>query len=145
MSFLTNSTLAWALLAPIAAMAQAHSGHGAQPAATPAPGRMAEAASAPARDADAGSYRSVFDGFRRYGEQPVMSWREANDVVGRIGGWQAYAREGQRGPVAGSAPPAATSPGPSPAPVKAAPPPKGSSAPATPASGPHSGGHSGHQ
>jgi hypothetical protein len=29
-----------------------------------------------------------------------MPWREANDLVGRIGGWQAYAREGQGGPSA---------------------------------------------
>ena len=40
-------------------------------------------------------YRSAFEGYRRYEEQPVGSWREANDLVGRIGGWQAYAREGQ--------------------------------------------------
>jgi len=142
MSFLTHSALASALLAPIAAMAQAHSGHGAQPAGAPA-----TAAPAPARNADAVGYRSAFDGYRRYGEQPLMSWREANDIVGRIGGWQAYAREGQGGPVAGSAAPAASSPGPSPspAPARGAPPPEGSSAPATPASGPRSRGHSGHQ
>lgn len=31
-----------------------------------------------------------------------MAWRESNDLVARIGGWQAYAREGQGGAEAGS-------------------------------------------
>jgi hypothetical protein len=43
------------------------------------------------------TYRSTFEGYRGFAEQPVVSWREANDLVGRIGGWQAYAREGQGG------------------------------------------------
>ena len=49
-------------------------------------------------------YRSAFEGYRSFKDQPVQSWREANDLVGHIGGWQAYAREGQGGPSAGSAP-----------------------------------------
>ena len=58
-------------------------------------GRPASAtASATAASGGAG-YRSAFEGYRRYDDQPVGSWREANDLVGRIGGWQAYAREGQ--------------------------------------------------
>lgn len=47
-------------------------------------------------------YRSAFDGYQSLTEQPVGSWREANEQVGRIGGWQSYAREGQGGAVAGS-------------------------------------------
>ena len=43
-------------------------------------------------------YPSAFEGYRPFTEQPVGSWREANDVVARIGGWQAYAREGRGGP-----------------------------------------------
>ena len=31
--------------------------------------------------------------YRRHAEQPVRSWREANETVNRIGGWRAYARE----------------------------------------------------
>jgi hypothetical protein len=42
-------------------------------------------------------YRSAFDGYRPFNDPPVVSWREANDLVGRIGGWQAYAREVQGG------------------------------------------------
>ncbi len=45
------------------------------------------AASAPDR------YASAFDGYRGYQEQPVLSWREANDTVRSVGGWRAYARE----------------------------------------------------
>ncbi len=40
-------------------------------------------------------YRSAFDGYRPFSDQAVVPWREANELVGRIGGWQAYAREGQ--------------------------------------------------
>ena len=38
-------------------------------------------------------YGSAFDGYRPYSDQPVLSWREANDRVGQIGGWRTYAKE----------------------------------------------------
>lgn len=40
-------------------------------------------------------YRSTFEGYRPYADEGVTatSWREANDRVGRIGGWRAYAAE----------------------------------------------------
>jgi len=38
-------------------------------------------------------HQSAFAQYRRLGEVPVGSWREANDTVTRIGGWRAYARE----------------------------------------------------
>lgn len=41
------------------------------------------------------TYRSAFEGYRRYSDEPVGSWRQANDTVRQIGGWQAYARESQ--------------------------------------------------
>lgn len=56
-------------------------------------------ASAPARSTakaappKATPYASAFDGYRRFDDQKVQPWREANDTVGRIGGWRAYARE----------------------------------------------------
>lgn len=59
-------------------------------------------------------YRSTFDGYRAYNEQAVTSWREANDNVGRIGGWRAYAREA--GASGGDAPAPAPVPAPVPAP-----------------------------
>ena len=69
-------------------------------AAPVAPG--AASAAHPMQSSNSVGYRSVFDGYRPFTEQPVVSWREANDQVGRIGGWQFYAREGQGGSVAGS-------------------------------------------
>jgi len=38
-------------------------------------------------------YRSAFDAYRKHREQKVESWKDANDNVGRIGGWRTYARE----------------------------------------------------
>ena len=73
----------------------------AQQACAPA----APAASAAAEGAGL-AYRSAFDGYRGFTDQPVESWRKANDDVGRIGGWKAYAREGQGGGAAGGHEPA---------------------------------------
>lgn len=50
-------------------------------------------------------HRSVFDGYRRQGDDAPIGWRQANDTVGRIGGWRSYARE-----AAASAPGTAPSP-----------------------------------
>ncbi len=77
-----------------------------QDASAPKPPASNAAAVAPAAPASASpmAYRSAFDGYKGLTEQPVQSWRESNDNVGRIGGWQSYAREGQGGPAAGSTP-----------------------------------------
>ena len=71
----------------------------------PAASSAATAATAASAPASPMAYRSAFDGYKGLTDQPVQSWRESNDTVGRIGGWQSYAREGQGGPTAGSAPP----------------------------------------
>ena len=66
--------------------------------------RAASASSAAsAAAAGASNYRSAFEGYRPFTDQPVLPWRESNDVVGRIGGWQSYAREGQGGAPADAA------------------------------------------
>lgn len=44
------------------------------------------------------TYRSAFSAYRASGDDAVVSWREANDLVGRIGGWRFYAREAQQLP-----------------------------------------------
>jgi hypothetical protein len=49
-------------------------------------------------------YRSSLATYRRHSMEQPLSWREANDKVGRIGGWRAYAREANE-PEAPSAPP----------------------------------------
>lgn len=38
-------------------------------------------------------YSSPIGAYQGYADQPVQSWREANDRVGQIGGWRAYAKE----------------------------------------------------
>ena len=39
------------------------------------------------------SYRSALSGYEAYKEQSVQPWKAANDKVGEIGGWRAYATE----------------------------------------------------
>ena len=42
-------------------------------------------------DARAVAYESAFKGYRKLEDQPVTSWRDANDLVHRLGGWKAFA------------------------------------------------------
>ena len=49
-------------------------------------------------------YQSPISGYQPYADQPVQSWREANDRVGRIGGWRAYAKEAAAGESAKESP-----------------------------------------
>jgi hypothetical protein len=84
------------------------------------------------------AYGSPLADYQPFSEEEVISWREANDRVGRIGGWRAYARESQP---PGTAPPAATGTAPArPAVAPAAP----SATPAAPAAPAPSGGHQHH-
>ncbi len=39
------------------------------------------------------SYSSVFNNYHGYQDQEVASWLEANETVGRIGGWRYYLEE----------------------------------------------------
>ena len=88
-----NAVLLAASVGAGAAMAQQPASQSANPPKTAA----SSSASAPAAPASASpmAYRSAFEGYRGLTEQPVQSWSESNDTVGRIGGWQVYAREGQ--------------------------------------------------
>jgi len=73
-------------------------------------------------------HESAFAQYRRLGDVPVGSWRDANDTVNRIGGWRVYAREAaQPASPAASAPAGSASvPGMKPAePAKAVPMPGG--------------------
>lgn len=49
----------------------------------------------PRAAAPAVTHRSAFADYKPQTEQAVGDWREANDTVGRVGGWRAYARESQ--------------------------------------------------
>lgn len=42
-------------------------------------------------------YASAIGDYQAYVDQPVQSWQQANDRVGRIGGWRAYAKEVKTG------------------------------------------------
>lgn len=81
------------IAAAMASLAVAASPAVAQTAAAPAAAAGSSAQGNPA--SGAGAYRSAFTGFRGFAEQPVGSWRQANDLVGTVGGWRSYAREAQ--------------------------------------------------
>ncbi len=40
-------------------------------------------------------FRSAFEGYQPYTDEKTVNWKQANDQVGRIGGWRAYAKEAQ--------------------------------------------------
>lgn len=120
----------------LAALLAASWGANAQPARAAAPGASSASTPAPSTAAaslpvnsggtgaasDSLRYRSAFEGYRRYADEPVTPWKAANDQVGRIGGWKTYAKEaagdtpggahGEHGasPAPGAAPPDATRP-----------------------------------
>lgn len=79
-------------------------------AAGPVGSAWAQAAPAPA------AYRSAFEGYQPFTDVKPQSWKAANDTVGRIGGWRAYAREAAEAPAPGAAAPASAA---VPAPAKA--------------------------
>lgn len=43
-------------------------------------------------------YRSAWSGYRPFADEKVISWKDANDEVRRIGGWRTYLRESQGQP-----------------------------------------------
>lgn len=71
-------------------------------------------------------YRSAFEGYPAFDEQPVAPWKASNDTVARIGGWRAYAQEAQAAQAASGSqqPPGAGQPAPAAAPAAAAAPTK---------------------
>lgn len=42
-------------------------------------------------------YQSSLAGYRRFADEKLTPWKEANETAARIGGWRAYARETQEG------------------------------------------------
>ena len=67
------------------------------------------------------SYQSSFAAYRRLDDGQLISWRDANDTVSRIGGWRVYAREAQQPDAAAAAAPSASAPAAPPARPAAAP------------------------
>ncbi|HET9976874.1 MAG TPA: hypothetical protein VFQ20_05520 [Burkholderiaceae bacterium] len=56
--------------------------------AAPRPDPADPAASTPRLE-----HRSALAGYQRHADTPAADWRSANQLVERIGGWRAYARE----------------------------------------------------
>ena len=57
-------------------------------------------------------FQSAFEGYQPYTEEKPGNWVKANDTVGKIGGWRAYAKEArQPDAAAGNAASTATSQG----------------------------------
>jgi hypothetical protein len=99
--------VAFAVTWPLLGVAQQPHGAHAAPAAASAP--ASKAAPAARRPFD---YQSAFEGFRGHADERPVPWREANDNVGRIGGWRVYAREAAAaGKPAGASSPAASNEG----------------------------------
>lgn len=65
----------------------------ASPASSVAPSGKAADASDPKAAVPPLVYRSAFRSYRPNAEAEVGNWKEANDKVGRIGGWRVYAKE----------------------------------------------------
>ncbi|MDP2004853.1 MAG: hypothetical protein Q8K45_04190 [Rubrivivax sp.] len=98
-------TLAALLACPLASRAQE------RPAERPIAG-LPEALNAGAAVPPV-THTSAFLRYRRLGDTPVGSWRDANDTVTRIGGWRVYTREAhapEAPAAAGSAPAAVSAP-----------------------------------
>ena len=55
------------------------------------------AATVPQSDTATSQYRSALENYQPYGESKQVPWKEANDKVGKIGGWRAYAKEAAQG------------------------------------------------
>ena len=80
-----------ALLAGLVLPVWTRVAHG-QTTATSVPAAKATDA-APATPAP---YRSALESYQAFSDEKTVNWKEANDQVGRIGGWRAYAKQAQQ-------------------------------------------------
>jgi hypothetical protein len=96
-----------ALLSVLPALALAQVGPASGATAAPVVPTATASSAAPSE------YRSALESYQPYTEEKIRPWKEANDTVGRIGGWRAYAKEAQQPAAADNAvPKAATQPDP---------------------------------
>jgi hypothetical protein len=58
---------------------------------------------------------SAFRHYRGHADEKLAPWKDANDAVGRIGGWRSYAREAAQSGAQTEAPPAPSGAAPKPA------------------------------
>ena len=57
------------------------------------PSRQAAPTTTGASGASTLEFRSALEGYKSYTEEKTIDWKQANDNVGKIGGWREYARE----------------------------------------------------
>jgi len=84
-SLLTSSLV---LLSALPALALAQAAPASASSAAPANPAAASSPTPP-------EYRSAFEGYQPYTDEKTLSWKEANDRIGSIGGWRVYAKEAQ--------------------------------------------------
>jgi hypothetical protein len=61
-------------------------------------------ASPPGMTAEPLPYPSALETYKPFSDETLIPWKEANDEVGRIGGWREYARESRQDPSRSSSP-----------------------------------------
>lgn len=83
----------WAVLISLGGALSAHAQQPSPPS-VPATAASAPMPAAPAVKGDL-PYRSAVESYQPFTDEKPGSWRDANDSVGRIGGWREYAREAQ--------------------------------------------------
>lgn len=98
------------LLAPAAltVSAQVHTMSAGAPAApiSAAPPPMPAVAAMVSNQAAPYQFRSALEGYQPFSDNKRVPWKEANDTVGKIGGWRAYAEEAAGAKDPGDATPA---------------------------------------
>lgn len=104
-----NSMSRYLLLLPWMAVLSSTATVSAQPApqVSPPPSQAGQAPTA--------NYRSTLEGYRPFTDEKILPWKQANDTVGKIGGWRAYAKEAHDAAATGDQAPNSTSPASGPA------------------------------
>ncbi len=64
------------------------------------------------------AFRSALEGYQPYTDEKIDPWKEANDKVGRIGGWREYAKQAAQAAPGPQTPDALAKPGPPAGPSK---------------------------
>lgn len=75
---------------------------------------QAAGAANPAPQPQAVPYRSTFESYQPFSDQKIIPWRQANETVGKVGGWRAYAKEVHEAAGSGDKAPAGSSASPTP-------------------------------
>lgn len=109
-SFLLKSaSLTSALALAVPALGQSSHGGHAKESATSTAAPNPSVTAPPSGPSPVTGFESAFQNYRSFSEEPLKSWSEANEQVGEIGGWRAYAREAQEPATSGTS--ANTTPG----------------------------------